>query len=89
MIQIDSHYLLETLKQMIRLNSVVPYEEKMAQFVAEEIRKLGLEPEWHEIAPGRPNVYATANLGPSGKFLTLTGHTDTVDVAHNWQTDPF
>ncbi|MEZ4515159.1 MAG: ArgE/DapE family deacylase [Chloroflexota bacterium] len=89
MIQIDSHYLLETLKQMIRLNSVVPYEEKMAQFVAEEIRKLGLEPEWHEIAPGRPNVYASANLGPSGKFLTLTGHTDTVDVAHNWLTDPF
>lgn len=68
MIQIDSHYLLETLKQMIRLNSVVPYEEKMAQFVAEEIRKLGLEPEWHEIAPGRPNVYASANLGHRANF---------------------
>jgi acetylornithine deacetylase/succinyl-diaminopimelate desuccinylase-like protein len=89
MIQIDTDYLLNTLKEMIRINSVIPHEEKLAMYVAEKIRELGLEPEWHEVAPGRPNVYASADLGDSNHFLTLTGHMDTVDVAQNWPTDPF
>ena len=38
---------------------------------------------------GRPNVYASIDLGPSDKFMTLTGHMDTVDIAANWPTDPF
>lgn len=89
MIQIDTDYLLDTLKQMIRINSVIPHEERLATYVAEKIRELGLEPEWHEVAPGRPNVYATFAGGGSNRLLTLTGHMDTVDVAHNWPTDPF
>jgi acetylornithine deacetylase/succinyl-diaminopimelate desuccinylase-like protein len=89
MIQIDTDYLLNTLKEMIRINSVIPHEEKLAVYIAEKIRQLGLEPEWHEVAPGRPNVYASADLGGSNHFLTLTGHMDTVDVAQNWPTDPF
>ncbi|MCB0053392.1 MAG: M20/M25/M40 family metallo-hydrolase, partial [Caldilinea sp.] len=86
---IDTAYLLDTLKQAIRLNSIVPREEPVAAYFAEKIRELGIEPEWHEVAPGRPNVYASIDLGPSERFLTLTGHTDTVDVAANWPTDPF
>lgn len=89
MVTIDTDYLLDTLKQAIRLNSIVPREEPVAAYFAEKIRELGVEPEWHEVAPGRPNVYASIDLGPSGRFLTLTGHTDTVDVAANWPTDPF
>ncbi|MCB0009355.1 MAG: M20/M25/M40 family metallo-hydrolase [Anaerolineales bacterium] len=86
---IDAAYLLETLKQSIRINSVVPVEEKLSEFIADELRGLGVEPEWHEIAPGRPNVYAMADLGPADDILLLTGHLDTVDVAANWETDPF
>jgi len=89
MTKIDMPYLLDVLKKMIRINSVLPQEEPLAEFIAGEIRKMGLEPEWHEVAPGRPNVYASADLGPGDRFLTLTGHTDTVDVAANWPTDPF
>jgi acetylornithine deacetylase/succinyl-diaminopimelate desuccinylase family protein len=89
MILIDTTYLLNTLKQMIRINSVIPHEEKLAAYIADKIRELGLEPEWHEVTPGRPNVYARANLGGSSRFLTFTGHMDTVDVAQNWPTDPF
>lgn len=88
-INIDMAYLLDVLRQMIRIRSVLPQEEPLAEFIAEEIRKLGLEPEWHEVSPGRPNVYASADLGPHDRFLTLTGHTDTVDVMQNWPTDPF
>lgn len=38
--------------------------------------------------PGRPNVYATADLGSSDDMLLLTGHLDTVGVAANWETNP-
>lgn len=86
---IDSTYLLDTLKKSIQINSVTPVEEKLASFFANEIRKLGIEPEWDVVAPGRPNVYAMADLGPSDDMLLLTGHLDTVDVAANWETDPF
>ncbi len=89
MIAIDGEYLLETLKQAICINSVLPHEESLAAFFAERIRDLGVEPEWHVVASGRPNVYASIELGPSEKFLTFTGHTDTVDVAANWPSDPF
>ncbi len=86
---IDYDYLLDTLKEAIRINSIVPHEENLGTFFAEKIRELGIEPEWHVVSEGRPNVYASAELGPSDKFLLLTGHLDTVDIAAGWQTDPF
>ncbi|MFK7800898.1 MAG: M20 family metallopeptidase, partial [Anaerolineae bacterium] len=89
MIKIDADYLLETLKESIRINSILPYEEVMARFFADKLRELGVEPEWHVVAEGRPNVYGCVKLGPSDKLITLTGHTDTVDIAENWLTDPF
>lgn len=88
-IKIDQQYMLETLKQAIAINSIIPNEETMAQFIAEKIREMGLEPQWQEVSPGRPNVYASAHLGPSPTFITFTGHTDTVDIAANWPSDPF
>ena len=87
--QIDQAWLLATLKHAIRINSVTPREEDLAVFFAEEIRRLGLQPQWQVVAPGRPNVYAAAKLGPAKETLLLTGHLDTVDVAENWKTDPF
>lgn len=86
---IDYDYLLDTLKDAVRINSVVPQEEKLSAFFAEKLKALGVDPEWHVVAEGRPNVYASAQLGPSDKFLLLTGHLDTVDVAAGWQTNPF
>ncbi|MDX1416402.1 MAG: M20/M25/M40 family metallo-hydrolase [Candidatus Promineifilaceae bacterium] len=88
-IPIDTCYLIDTLKDAIRINSVIPREEDLAQFIAAKIRELGLEPQWHEVSPGRPNVYASAVLGPVPRFITFTGHLDTVGVAANWPSDPF
>ena len=88
-IYINTTYLLDTLKQAIRINSIIPHEEALASFFAAKIRELDLEPQWQEVAPGRPNVYASAVLGPSPYFITFTGHLDTVDIAANWLTDPF
>jgi len=88
-IAINPDYLLNALKEMIRIDSVLPHEERLASFMADQIRALGIEPEWHEIAPGRPNVCALADLGTSERFLVFSGHSDTVPAAAEWQTDPF
>ncbi len=86
---IDTGYLLETLKKSVQINSIIPHEEDYASFLADEIRKMGIEAEWHEVAPGRPNVYTSVQLGSHEDMLLLTGHLDTVDIADNWETDPF
>ena len=86
---IDGDYLLETLQKSIEINSILPHEADYATFLADEIGKLGLEPEWEEVAPGRPNVYAMAQLGPHDDLLLLTGHSDTVGIAAHWETNPF
>ena len=89
MLTIDIDFLIRTLEESIRINSIIPKEEAYAAFLADTIRSIGIEPEWDEVAPGRPNVYASADLGPSERFILLTGHTDTVDIADGWSTDPF
>ena len=86
---IDEQYLLETLRQLIAIDSILPNETKISEFVADQLRDMGVEPEWHEVAPGRPNVYATAAIGARERFLVLSGHSDTVGVASGWETDPF
>lgn len=89
MLTIDMDFLVRTLEESIRINSIIPNEEAYAAFLADTIRSIGIEPEWEQVAPGRPNVYASADLGPSDRFILLTGHTDTVDIADGWSTDPF
>lgn len=86
--KIDRQYLIETLRRMIAIDSVLPHEQRLAEFIADEIRRMGLEPEWHEITPGRPNVYARLELGEGGKFISFSGHSDTVAAASNWETNP-
>jgi acetylornithine deacetylase/succinyl-diaminopimelate desuccinylase-like protein len=86
---IDTAHLINTLKTMVSIDSILPHEECLAEFIADEIRAMGLEPAWHEVAPGRPNVYCTADLGPTDRFLVFSGHSDTVGVASGWETDPF
>jgi acetylornithine deacetylase/succinyl-diaminopimelate desuccinylase-like protein len=88
MIETNKEYLLHTLRQMIRIDSTLPHEERLAAYIADQIRALGIEPDWQEVSPGRPNVCATADLGPSGGFLVFSGHSGTVPAAAGWETDP-
>ncbi len=81
--------LEELIDRMVRVDSRVPVEEPLARLVADEIRSAGLEPEWQETAPRRPNVCCSARLGTKPSFVTFTGHLDTVDVAQGWSSDPF
>ncbi len=88
-IAVDRAYLIDILKRMIAIDSVLPHEQLLAEFIAEETRKMGIEPEWHEVSPGRPNVYAGLQFGEGGRCLSFSGHSDTVGAVSGWETDPF
>jgi acetylornithine deacetylase/succinyl-diaminopimelate desuccinylase family protein len=87
--RLDDAYTLRALKEMIAIPSVVGEERALAEYLCRELTALGLEPELHEVAPGRPNVYARLVGTSPGKRLNLNGHTDTVPVVDGWETDPF
>lgn len=74
---------------MVAIPSVLPGEETLGRFVAEQLRSMGVEPTWQEVAPGRANVFASVTLGPRPAFVTFTGHLDTVPPALGWEQDPF
>jgi len=88
-VAIDADYLINLLKEMIRIDSVLPNEERLTQIIANEIRAMGIKPELHEAVPGRSNVYASADLGKDNRFLVFSGHSDTVPPAPDWETNPF
>ncbi len=87
--KLDNAYTLRLLEDMIRINSVVGQEGRLAEYLYGELEALGMRCELDEVEPGRPNVYARlAGDGP-GKRLHFNGHTDTVPVCEGWETDPF
>ena len=64
--------VLPLLERLVSIDSVNPGlggrgEEEIAMFVAEWARGAGLEVEFDEAAPGRPNVIATARGSGGGR----------------------
>jgi succinyl-diaminopimelate desuccinylase len=87
--ELDQAYTLHVLKEMIAIPSVVGEEGALAQFLCEELRRLGLPCELHEVEPGRPNVYTRLAGKEPGRRLHFNGHLDTVPVVEGWELDPF
>jgi acetylornithine deacetylase/succinyl-diaminopimelate desuccinylase family protein len=86
---IDRRELTELLQELVRRPSPNPpgSEEPVARLLAETCRGLGLRTEVEEVAPGRPNVYAS--LGPEdAPGLVLLVHTDTVPAGEGWTRPP-
>jgi acetylornithine deacetylase/succinyl-diaminopimelate desuccinylase-like protein len=87
---------LEHLKALLRFDTTNPpgNERPAAEWVAEQLRASGLEPEILEGSPGRANVVcrlkATAKGGGEDGPLLLAGHLDVVpaDPKH-WTVPPF
>ncbi|GAA1491103.1 M20/M25/M40 family metallo-hydrolase [Brachybacterium sacelli] len=66
-------------------------ETEAAEFVVAKLREVGLRPEVHESAPGRPSVFARMPGRDSSRGgLILHGHLDVVPArAEDWSVDPF
>jgi acetylornithine deacetylase/succinyl-diaminopimelate desuccinylase family protein len=83
--------LVQQLVDLIRLPSQNPGdgETRVATYVAERCRQLGLEVETPEAAPGRPNVVAWLRGRARRPVVALNTHLDTVPISDGWTVDPF
>lgn len=86
--------IIKRWHDMIRINSVNGCEADMADYIAGELRQMGLEPNYCYFPEDkenkeRPSVWTILDSGKPGKTLMLIGHIDTVAVANGWKTDPF
>jgi acetylornithine deacetylase len=75
------------LSDLVAINSInpdlvpgSPGEAEIAHYIADWLRRAGLEVELLESASGRPNVVGIARGIGGGKTLLLNGHMDTVGV---------
>ena len=80
--------LVPLLRDLVAIESVNPSlvpggrgEAALAAFVAEWLRRFGLEPVLEEVCAGRPNVVAVARGTGGGRSILLNAHLDTVGVA--------
>ena len=94
MIQVDRDYVIRTLADLVRINSINPTitsggagEHEIAGYAAESMRRCGLAVELHSHAPGRTTVVGTLTGSGGGRSLLLNAHLDTVGV--EGMTDPF
>ena len=89
--------VVELCRDLIRIPSVNdgtgegPGERAAAEYVAEKLAEVGLEPEIFESAPGRASVVARmAGEDSSRDALLIHGHLDVVPAQpKDWRYDPF
>ena len=84
---IDRPYLVDTLAELIRINSInpslvpgAPGEEAIARYVERALRRLGLDVTTLESHPGRPSVVGRLRGTGGGRSLMLNAHLDTVGI---------
>ncbi len=87
-IEIDPDLTLSLLRDMVRIDSVLPHERELAVYIATQLETWGLPARLDEVVEGRPNVYASFPMDASRPFLVFSGHSDTVPAAADWQTNP-
>ncbi len=92
---IDEAYLIRTLADLIRINSINPSlspdgpgEVEVGLYVADALVDLGLQVTTYELAPGRVNVVGLLPGTGGGRSLLLNAHMDTVGV-EGMTIDPF
>src|SRR5258708_33422193 len=85
--EIDRTYLRETLRDLVRINSINPTlatggagESEIAAYVAGSLERCGLSVKRYEPEPGRVSVVGTLTGKGGGRSLMLNAHYDTVAV---------
>ncbi|SDK86695.1 M20 family metallopeptidase [Natronincola ferrireducens] len=94
---VNEEELISFTQQLLRINSVYDpkkegcNEERVAYFVADYLKKMGLDVYIDEVVPGRPNVIAILQGAEEGKTLLFEGHTDVVTAGDldEWNYPPF
>ena len=86
-IAIDRAYLVNTLTDLVRINSINPTlvpggagEAEIGEYVAGALARAGLDVRKIEPEPGRPSIFGVLESGSKGRSLMLNAHYDTVGV---------
>lgn len=94
-IKINNENLLTLLEDLIRIKSVNQSlsdegdgEIKIARYIGEYLKKLGLDIHYQEVEKNRCNVIGILKGAGGGQSIMLNGHTDTVGV-ERMEIDPF
>ncbi len=88
---VDEKACLEFLATMVRHKShtQTPGERQLAAYMAEQMKKLGLEAELAPFEGERVNAVGRWRGQGSGKSLLFNGHLDTNPVTEGWTVDPY
>ncbi|MGD2295734.1 MAG: ArgE/DapE family deacylase [Candidatus Aminicenantes bacterium] len=91
---IDKNFIVSTLTELVRINSVNPGlvpdgpgEVQIGRYVSDTLMALGFKPRIQELEPKRVNVAAGYKGTGNGPSLMWNGHMDTVGV--EGMSDPF
>ncbi len=86
--------VIALLRDLVAINSVnptlvagAPGERAVADRIAAELRRSGLDVVEESVVPGRPNIVGVLEGRAKGRTLMFCGHTDTVGVSG--MADPF
>lgn len=84
---IDRDYLVRTLADLVRINSINPTlapggagEAEIADYVADSLARMGLKVRKIEPERGRPSVVGVLRGAQPGRSLMLNAHCDTVGI---------
>jgi acetylornithine deacetylase len=84
---VDAGYFVETLRKLVRINSINPAfgdgstnEAEIATWVGKEMERLGMTARRFEPAPGRASVVGVLPGTGGGRSLMLYAHVDTVGI---------
>lgn len=90
----DSSFLINTLRDLVRINSVNPSlsengpgEEELGLYIADHLKNLNITTEVDWLGKGRMNVTGIIEGTGDGRSIMLNAHMDTVDVTQ--MKDPF
>ncbi len=87
---VDLDRLVELVREVCRIPSVLGEEGELAHFLAAVMRESAFEAvQLQPVLPDRPNAIGEVDFG-AGPRVALTGHMDTKPVSHGWTaTQPF
>lgn len=85
----DRNKTLSYLKDMIRIPSLSNEEGKLARYIGDKLRELGVKIKRQKILEDSENVYAVIKGSGSGPNIMLAGHTDTIAPLEGWSSDPY
>jgi acetylornithine deacetylase/succinyl-diaminopimelate desuccinylase family protein len=88
---VNKKRLLHLIRDLIRINSENPPgdESRIARYVGEYLKGLGLKVSYYEFAKKRTNILAVLPGEDSKKSLLITPHLDTVPRGEGWKFPPF